>query len=156
LLGLVPTIPWLTRLGQPVAGSEDVVQIQSWNEWPGPDHPGADMLSEQLQAWQAELRSTTAWQTEACDGYWQRLGTLVREAASRAVDYDADEDAWHGPSAAVEAAAFVAGLVGCSVALRREPDSRLLRVWRWFVLGHWPFAYEQGVWPDDSGKLMIL
>jgi len=34
--------------------------------------------------------------------------------------------------------------------------AELVRVWEWFALGHWPFGYEEGGWPSDPGRLMIL
>jgi hypothetical protein len=75
------------------------------------------MLNDQLQNYKDRLKSSAAWDEQDCERFWKAIEHVVKGIAAQQVHYSPDEDAWHGPTAAVWSAAFVAALVGCSLRL---------------------------------------
>lgn len=139
-LNELETIPWFAKLGDPLPAGSDHKQIQGWDDWPGPEEESV----EEIGYWQQLLREDLMDHPESTSlsGLWDRIEEVVLRVAVRNVPYDPEEDAWHGPNAAVWHAAFTAGLMGLCVFLRQEPPSELDQLWRWFVAGHWPCDWD--------------
>ncbi len=95
-----------------------------------------------------------SWQQELYDGLlasagdkatklkelWDEVLQEVLQTASESVPYDANQDTWHAPTAAVWFAAWTAALVVSHLFLSRPLPVDLLTQWRWFVEGRWPCA----------------
>ena len=140
-------IPWLRRLGEASPRDHEVFRIHSWDTWPGPEDPGAEIQSSYRRKWRNEVFGIDDYTAKPEDDLWTAIEGKVFALARVAVPYEEKEDAWHGPNAAVWSASWVAALVGCTIrehgALPAELGRQwtLANEWSWFVAGHWPCAY---------------
>jgi hypothetical protein len=146
------TIPWFKRLGEPSVRDIDVLRIYSWQTWPGPENPGATIQAEYHSQWLEELfQSETPPPDDPLTKLWESINDKVMALARINVPYYDEEDPWYGPNAAVWQAAYVAALIGCTLAKHgrliqvqpKRPSSQwtLENEWWWFQRGHWPCCY---------------
>ena len=149
-------VPWFGRLGEPSPRDHQVARIRDWHEWPGPESPQVRELGPRTQAWHDELTEGTGPRKPEVEALWEQIRRVVFERACGAVPYDPGEDTWHGPTAAVWQAAWVAGVVGCSLLLEREIPSEAIAQWSWFVEGHWPCGYAYDPVEDEPVVLKVL
>jgi hypothetical protein len=154
-LGELPTIPWFSRIGQPIAEESNVKRMASRDDWPGPEDANVYEVHERLQTlYDAILSEVGEDQGELTD-IWNKVHGIVFRDGSTMVAYDPSGDPWHGPNAAVWQAAWTAGLVAWCLFLRREMPLELQDQWNWFKRGHWPAGYTI-VWGDNRlGPLLI-
>lgn len=143
-------VPWFRNLGRPNTRDRQVKRIHRWQEWQGPEAGYGDwfgrfpaLVREQMEAdhptRKAELNQT-----------WNRIELSVIELAIPHVpDYDAEQDAWYGPTACVWQAGYNAALVGCHLQLGRPLPEPIADQWDWLLEGHWPCDYAEeplGYW----------
>jgi hypothetical protein len=149
-------VPWFSRLGEPSSRDHLVARIHNWDEWPGPESAAVEDLGQRSQVWYDELIDAAGPRKSEVQTLWGRIQDVVIEHARGAVPYRRDEDAWHGPTAAVWDAAWVAATIGCSLLLDREAPSEALDQWRWLTEGHWPCGYASLPVEGDPVRLMVL
>lgn len=149
-------VPWFRHLGEPSPRDHQVARIRDWNEWPGPESPQVQDLGPRSQSWHDELIEGAGPRKSEVEALWERIRQAVFEHACGAVPYDSEEDSWHGPTTAVWHAAWVAGVVGCSLLLGREIPSEAIDQWSWLVEGHWPCGYTYDPEQGESVVLMVL
>jgi hypothetical protein len=144
-LAMVAEVPWLTRLGKPHRSDREVIRIRSWDQRPWLDSRGSMSMSAEHGAWEEILqaRAGTGW-TKART-YWQKVEAVVIEKAQGQVDYKEGAEPDHAPTLSVHMAAWVAGTIGTCLHLKLEIPVSALRQWVWYVRGHFPCAYEDGV-----------
>jgi hypothetical protein len=147
-------VPWFSRLGEPSPRDHQVARIRDWHEWRGPRSPQVQALGPRSQVWYDELIEAAGPRKQEVEALWERIRLAVFEHACGAVPFDPEEDTWHGPTAAVWHAAWVAGVVGCSILLGREIPSEAMDQWGWLVEGHWPCGYAHD--PDEGDPVVLL
>jgi hypothetical protein len=145
-------IPWLANLGKPSTRDDEVFRIYRWQTWPGPEDPGSEMQSAFQMKWKEELVKPTDIQAIEV---FRRIRERVLQITKAVVPFEEKQDVWYGPNAAVLAAAFTAGMVGCAVLqdgelkahsalLESRKQWTLANEWSWYLEGHWPCQYY---WP---------
>lgn len=147
-------VPWFSHLGEPNARDHQVARIRDWEEWPGPESSQVRALGPRGQSLRDELIEVAGVRKAEVEAWWERIRQAVFQQACGAVPYDPEEDTWHGPTAAVCHAAWVAGLVGCGLLLGREIPSEATEQWSWFVEGHWPCGYAFD--PEEGEPFVLL
>jgi hypothetical protein len=146
-------IPWLENLGQPHPWDVRALRIHAWDLWQGPEDPAVSLMNDLLLSWEDELR--VAAEGEALQSRWDAIEKAVFAMARPRAPFEADQDVWFGPNAAVWSAAWTAALAGCwlwqfgslSRASLSEDAScrwRLDAIWGWYADGHWPCSLY---WP---------
>jgi hypothetical protein len=151
-LNRLERVPWFENIGKPVGPNVKVQQIFSWEEWPGPEESRCIELCLRQQSLYDEIFSTASDISAQLADLWERIHAIVFRDAISKVPYDADQDTWHGPTAAVWHAAWTAGLMGLCLFLGRPIPSELHQQWKWFAEGHWPCGWV-GDFPQ--GQLLI-
>jgi len=151
----VEAVPWFKNVGHPLPPNSNARQFHRWEDWPGPEDPAIFELSERQQALHDELLASAPEKREGLENLWERVSEIVIRLAASVVPYDANQDSWHGPTAAVWQAGWTAGLVAWCVLLGRQVPEELQEQWRWFVLGHWPSGYTI-VWADDRLSPLLV
>lgn len=151
-LASLETVPWFSRIGEPIPDLPNLPRIHEWDEWPGPEDEGVAAIGLREQAFYDELIG----EDSSLKGTWDQVHGAVFRRATSAVPYDAAKDAWHAPSAAVWQAAWTAGLVGLCLALGRSVPEGIQRRWQWFLRGHWPCGYESVSDGGEPGPLVVF
>lgn len=149
-------VPWFNSVGQPLPADTTAQQLHRWEDWPGPEEPAILELSERQQALHDELLASAPERCRDLETVWERVSEIVIRLGASAVPYDANEDAWHGPTTAVWQASWTAGLVAWCIMLGREIPADLQEQWHWFVLGHWPSGYTLVKADGRPGPLLVL
>jgi len=72
-LSQLSQIPWFENLGQPIDPAAGVPQIGSWDEWPGPEDPGAMEMGDRHQALHDELMSSAGDQATEATNPWNQI-----------------------------------------------------------------------------------
>jgi hypothetical protein len=138
-------IPWFERLGKPSERDPEVFRIYDWAVWPGPEDSACSLQGLLYQKWHDELfQSKTPYSR-----LWVTIEAQVFQLIKHTVPYQADEDAWHGPNAAVAGARFLAALTGCTLLKygslgdlgSERKQWTLANEWSWYGAGHWPCGY---------------
>lgn len=149
-------IPWFARLSEPCSRDHQVVRIREWDEGPGPESPQGEDVGTRTQAWRDAVIEDAGHLKPEIEALWERIQQAVFERACDAVPFDSKEDAWHGPTMAVWHAAWVAGVIGCSLLLGREIPLEVMDQWSWFVEGHWPCGYAYEPLEGEPVVLLVL
>lgn len=151
-LALIERLPWLSRLGQVTARDADVVRIDTWEQWPGPEQV-AELYHEDVQEWFEAACGPIEWVPNVgsvpseprARALVHHIEATVTERTRGQVPYDERapnlEGPWYGPWAAVTAAKQVAVTVGYALLRGREIMPRLVEHWSWLAAGHWPCDY---------------
>ena len=138
-------IPWFERLGRPSARDEAVVRIFSWDEWQGPETPGATLYAALSQQWHDDIFDG-AGDDERVElmAIEKRLHAAAFPIISDKLPWDPDEDPWHGPTNAVDSACWLVAVAGLAIAKHGTlPSSATFAAaWQWYRDGHWPFAFD--------------
>ena len=150
-LAALPSIPWFSKIGQPIASDSNVVRILSWDEWPGPEDPDIIELSIRQQALYDVIMEKSPHETAQLQTLWEQIHRIVFRDAAPSVPYDSEQDTWHAPTAAVWQAAWNAGLMGLCLQLSRPIPEEILEQWEWFSKGHWPSGFACAA----SGSLLL-
>ncbi len=140
LLQQLASVPWFRHIGESPIADASVKRMHKWEDWPGPEEPSVSELSERQQRLYDQILDGAGKNQEQLKALWDRIHSLVFEAATPVVPYDAQQDAWHGPTATVWQAAWTAGLIGLCLQTGRAVPSELQDQWKWYVRGHWPAA----------------
>ena len=134
----LPNIRWFSHIGE---DTKYPYSICGWEDWPGPEDPTVMPLgSWQQELYNGLLASAGDKDTEFKE-LWDEVLQEVLQTAAESVPYDASQDTWHAPTAAVWFAAWTAALVVSHLFLNRPLPVDLLTQWRWYVEGRWPCAY---------------
>ena len=141
-LGAIDRVAWLSNLGQPHPADGEVVRIHDPKDWVGPEHLGGASLGEEMNRWQVALMAQSRPGRSVLDPLSERIHEQVVEKARARVDYDPEDDSWVWSYAAVQQAAFIGAVIGCSLRAARPLPANLLRQWAWYVRGHWPCSYR--------------
>jgi hypothetical protein len=65
--------------------------------------------------------------------------------------FDANRDAWYGPTTCVWGAAYGSSLVAWHILLGRPIPQMIAESWRWYSEGHWPCDFaEEPVGIDEA------
>jgi hypothetical protein len=146
------SIQWFSRLGKPTLESIPHKQIQSWEEWPGPEDVSVCAMHLRQQALFENILQESNQNRGSLEQLWRTIHDVVVRVAANSIPFDPCKDAWHPPNSAVWQAAWTAGLVGFCLLLNREISEELQVQWKCFASGHWPCGWE-GDFP--KGKLII-
>jgi len=147
-------IPWFSELGKPTHCDDLVVRIREWSGWPGPE--ANEVFAQRIQSWYDSLTASASLRKSEMEVLWERVHQIVFEHARATVPFDPSEDAWHGPTIAVWLAAFIAGIIACSLLLGQVIPDEALAQWRWYTAGHWPCGYACEPEEGECGVLMVL
>jgi len=149
-LAQLEKIAWFGQIGQRLPASDKSHQIFRWEDWPGPEDPSVSSMAYREQALYDELMEVVSPKDkEKASDYWNAVQNTVLRAAGAAVPYNADEDTWYAPNAAVWGAAWTAGLVGLCLLLQHHIPQDQQAQWMYFLQGHWPCAWE-GDYPEGN------
>jgi hypothetical protein len=77
--------------------------------------------------------------------YWDRVQMRALNLAAAQVSYSDEKDPDYPPNSAANYAGWVAAAIGICLKAGVAIPGNALRQWGWFVRGHWPCAYEEGV-----------
>jgi hypothetical protein len=140
---------WFSRLGEVSPWDDRAVRIHDWHEWPSPEHAGSTALAEE----QGQMRA--AFTGDALDEQFRATHDLAHTLAQASgIGYDADQDAWHGPTQSVWNAAYTAGLIACFLTAQVAIPDDLQELWAWYVSGHSPAGYHSA--PTAAPQLFIV
>lgn len=149
------SIPWFKNIGRPLPPDAVAERLRRWEDWLGPEEPAVLELFDRQQARYDELTVGCHGRRAELQSLWDQVHKIVFARASVAVPYSPDEDSWHGPTAAVWAAAWTAGLVALYICLGRPIPDDLQQQWNWYLLGHWPAGYTAVRNEGRHGPLLI-
>ena len=141
LLAELEVIPWFSNLGRPTPDDAGVARMATWEDWPGPEEPTITEMSYQQQELFDQIMAEAGEQRAELAELWSHIHAEVFRRATRAVPFDPALDAWHGPTLAVWAAAWTAGLIGLCLRIGRPFPPELQEQWSWYARGHWPSGY---------------
>jgi|SRR6516162_4126631 hypothetical protein len=151
----VASIPWFRNIGKPLPPDSRAKPIFQWKDWPGPEDPAIIELSQRHQSLHDSILAQFKIEREDLLAIWDRVNEAVFFYASPALPYSEEEDAWHGPTAALWHAAWTAGLIAWCVHLCQPIPADLQEQWEWYVLGRWPAGYSEVLAPDRPGPLLV-
>jgi hypothetical protein len=118
-LALLDDIQWFSSIGTGDSLSAGAMPLRRWEDWPGPEQPGVERIHYEQQAiYDSIVCEHAAHKSELLE-LWNTIHNKVFARAACKVPYDADADAWHGPTTAVWQAAWTSGLVGLLLYLRK-------------------------------------
>lgn len=149
-------VSWFKNVGQPLPADTNARQFHRWEDWPGPEEPAIFELSGRQQALHDDLLASAPERREQLEKLWERISEIVIRLGASAVPYDANEDAWHGPTSAVWQASWTAGLLAWCILLGCQVPADLQEQWHWFVLGHWPSGYTVVRADERLGPLLVF
>ncbi len=143
-IALLRDIPWFMNLGKPHPRDHQVVRIWDWKEWPGPEGAHGQWFGQLHPLVQARLLAAHPGREQEFNGTFNMIRETVEALAIPNVPaYEADEDAWHGPTACVWGAGFLAALVGCHILLKEPVPATIADEWAWLADGHWACDYAE-------------
>jgi hypothetical protein len=140
-LAQLEAVPWFSNIGRPTPQDVGVKRMFAWEEWPGPEEPTIGELSFRHQALYDRIMAEAGEQRPALAQLWDRIHVAVFRRATSAVPFDAKQDTWHRPTAAVWQAAWTAGLIGLCLKTGPPIPPELQEQWAWYARGHWPSGY---------------
>jgi hypothetical protein len=140
-LAQLEAVPWFSNIGRPTPPGAGVERMAAWEDWPGPEEPAIGVLSFRHQELYDCMMSEAGERRTDLAELWEAIQVAVFRRASPRIPYDPDQDAWHGPTAAVWQAAWTAGLIGLCLRTERPIPAELQEQWAWYVRGHWPSGY---------------
>lgn len=151
-------IKWFSETGKPNARDFFVKRILDWDEWNGPESELNSEFSEWLNNCKENLLEKFPDEKEMLESIWESTEKLVFTQAIECHPlYDSDEDAWHGPTLCVWAAAFTFCLISWHFYLGLELPDRLADEMYWYSSGHWPCDYAQEpVYDMTKGELHLV
>jgi hypothetical protein len=154
-LAQLESIPWFSKIGQPIPASCGVKRISWWADWPGPEDDSTDALCYRHQAIYDDIMADAGHERERLVALWDQIHALVHQLAAPMVPYDDQEDVYYAPNVAVLNAAWTAGLIGILLYLKRKIPDDLQEQWRWYTQGHWPCGYAWVDSEDRYGPLVV-
>jgi hypothetical protein len=151
-IALLETVPWFANLGKPHPRDAEVVRIHSWAEWPGPEGGHGYWFGRWPAFVQETIEAAEPARRAELKEVWDRVYALVLNRAARNVPgFDPAQDAWHGPTACVHDAAYIAALVAWHIHLGRPIPRIIAEEWLWYADGQWPCDFaEEPVGLDES------
>ncbi len=112
-----------------------IVQIASWEEWPGPEEPRVEAIGTRQQSLHDDVVLNADEEEE-----WNRALRLVVEIAANVVPYKEGEDAWYAPNIAVWSAAWTFALEELCLSHSSPVPAEISAQLYWYERGHWPCA----------------
>jgi hypothetical protein len=162
-LRLIEAVPWMSRLGRAHRCDDQVLRIRDWDDTPHPQTRGVMSLLSEHSEWRYDrLGDRFAGKVAA---YWDRVMLRALNLAAVQVPYSDESDPDYPPNSAAGYAGWVAGSIGICIAAGAAIPGNALRQWAWYVRGHWPCAYEDGVEspayqvagiPRSSARLVVF
>ena len=161
---LVRGIRWFRNVGRAHPRDPEVVRLQDWADWHGPEKGFGDWFGRYRAVVREHLEAAHAGRRAERDATWRQFDPLVRDLAGPNVPADwADRDPWYGPTAAVWGAGYTAALVACHVLVGSPLPDPIADQWGWLADGHWPcdYAEEPPGYRDESavdvpaGRLVV-
>ncbi|MBX9627802.1 MAG: hypothetical protein K2X82_28650 [Gemmataceae bacterium] len=153
LIAQIEAVSWFSNVGRPTPADAGVGRIWRWEDWPGPDDLGVQVIGELAEGLHDLISAATGKPRTDLSELWDRIHAAVFRAAAHRIPYDPQQDCYHGPTTAVWAAAWTACLVGLYLHTGRFIPPDLREHWAWYARGHWPCAYS--VVDDDLGPMLV-
>ena len=86
---------------------------------------------------------------------WNKALRVVVEAVARNVPYEENQDAWHGPNAAVLFAAWAFSLEELYLFRGLPLPAELAAQLKWFERGHWPCSLVEISGGENAADYVI-
>lgn len=152
LLTEISSIPWFENVGKPF--QDDAGRpVRGFKDWGGPERDEAEQPGLDLQAIHDEI----AQRSPAVLATWKAcLDAAIAHIGPRTPGFDAAQDAWHAPTAAVWHAAWVVSLYVLLKEAGLPIPAPVLDQLEWFRRGRWPSAYSKNRSEGQRRDYLIL
>lgn len=135
---------WFSAVGEDI-DDPDVERIRSWDDWEGPENERVAAIHID----QSDMREALIGGDGRLESIFDTVCGHMIAHISAFVPYDPDEDAWHGPTLAVNQAGFTVALVVLHKYLHVKVPDFLAAQYKWYERGHWPCGCKT---VDDHGR----
>jgi hypothetical protein len=132
----ISALSLFANLGKIEPDISSMSQIESWDDWTGPEDP----LVQEIHNRQQEIYNSIIAPEE--DEIWKKSIETAADFLSKSVPYDPDEDSWYGPNMAVWHAAWTFALEVAHANKGLPCPPEIEAQVHWFAMGHWPCALK--------------